>query len=206
MGNNNKGLTLIELMIVIAIIGILASVIVVFAGDSTKNAKIAKTKAEMRQFGNVLQSFTAGNNKVLHDFTSNWSSYLPACGDLGSDWRNVSDANPCMTAWSDALNKIADSNGVSRASLSALRRDAWGSPYFLDENELEYVSGALDLLHLCQRHDMIFSAGPDGKIVTPDDIYYGIPFASCPEGLPTVCPEFFSYPSGFVNYYDVGCP
>lgn len=205
---NNKGFTLIELLITIAIIGILASVIIVSMSNATQKARIARTKTEMRQFGNTLQSFTIGSNKILHDFTLNWASYSPACDDITRDWRNVPDTDPCMVSWVIALNSIADTNGVSRSSLNVLKRDAWNSPYFLDENEMESYPalGRTELRYLCQRHDTIISAGPDGKFYTSDDVMYGIPFSSCPEGLPNNCPGQVPFPAGFVDSYELNCP
>jgi prepilin-type N-terminal cleavage/methylation domain-containing protein len=52
---NKKGFTLIELLVVIAIIGILASVILAIIGGVRDEARLAKSRQDLRSMRNALE-------------------------------------------------------------------------------------------------------------------------------------------------------
>lgn len=172
--------TLIELLIVIAIIGILASTIVVSSYSAVNKAKYAKVIAELNHFKVVVQMAQVAKDLPLGNITNSWASES-AC--YGIDLQNAAENGACAAAWQTALGKIAVANGVPVGTYSDLKADPWGAPYLLDENEME-PSGAL--LRGCTVHDLIFSVGQDG-ILSGDDVMVKIPFSKCPEADATDC-------------------
>ncbi len=60
---NRKGFTLIELLIVIAIIGILASVVLVGIGPAQRSGRDARRIADLRQIQNALELYKSANGQ-----------------------------------------------------------------------------------------------------------------------------------------------
>lgn len=59
---NKKGFTLIEMLIVVAIVGLLASVVVLGIGNARERARDAKRAGDIRQIQNAAEAFYATNN------------------------------------------------------------------------------------------------------------------------------------------------
>jgi prepilin-type N-terminal cleavage/methylation domain-containing protein len=214
MDMKKSGFTLIELLIVIAIIGIIASVVLVSLSSAKERARDSATRAEMRQFGDLLQSIGISVNLTLSNMTGN--SATSFSGGCLTDPQNYT----CINAWNTALQRISSASGgtVSEETLKALQRDPWGTPYYIDENEwvCDWPCNLYDATQkdnpnfVCRRHDMIISAGPDKKFRgdSTDDINYGLPFVKCPNSLPTsyVCPIYLTpVPEGFFNIPLTSC-
>ena len=71
---NNKGFTLIEMLVVVAIIGLLSSVVVVGLGSARQNARDARRISDIRQIQNALEIYysdsTKGNGTYPADLTT----------------------------------------------------------------------------------------------------------------------------------------
>lgn len=59
---NNKGFTLIELMVVIAIIGVLAAIVVPRFANSQRSANTGKVAADLRSLDSALVMYQANHN------------------------------------------------------------------------------------------------------------------------------------------------
>lgn len=93
---NNKGFTLVELMIVVVIIGILIAIAVPIYNSSTASAEANACKANQRTIEAAIMQWRAANNRT--DNPSNWDElvgpdkYLtekPKCGGIEYDLKTI---------------------------------------------------------------------------------------------------------------------
>lgn len=162
----NKGFTLLELLIVIAIIGLLATIVLVNINSSRSKAQYAATSAEINQLIKIISIVQGETGELLLDITEEPANgtIFPWCVSGGPDVRG--DTGQCFTDWQTSLNNIiAASNGLVQIT-DGFDRDAWESPYGLDEQEGD--------LGECLR-DRLLSAGPDGIFFNSDDIDITLP-------------------------------
>lgn len=92
---NKKAFTLIELLIVIAIIGILSSAILVNVTSARQRANDAKRKSDLNQIGAAYMSY----------FASTGSYWVPNTGWLngGEGWFNYQEVSSYPTSMADGL-------------------------------------------------------------------------------------------------------
>lgn len=82
MKNNRKGFTLIEMLVVVAIIGLLSSVVVVGVGGAREKARDTKRIADVRQIQTYLETeYNVGYPVSIRDVSS-----LPKDPSTGSSY------------------------------------------------------------------------------------------------------------------------
>ncbi len=163
-----RAFTLIELLVVIAIIGLLSSIVFASVNSAREKAKVAKAKAELRELVRTIEIARGETGKVLKDITGSGCS---VCACTNKDARNIPESDSCYTRWITSLTNIINAAGGLGAGLEKLKRDPWGSPYAIDENELEFASNPC-------RKDWVGSMGPDGQWGGGDDIGMWLSFVS----------------------------
>jgi len=168
------GFTLVEMMIVIAIVGLLAAIVIGSIGESRSSAQSAVALNQMETIAKAL--VVAGSPQPLSSITGSLCTMcscrdLPTGTDLGTleDYEVNSPQRTCLNRWESAINAIA-ANSSYISDPSQFYRDPWGSPYFIDENELEFPPPGE-----C-RPDNIRSVGPDRIWGTGDEIDLRFPF------------------------------
>lgn len=95
----NKAFTLIEIMVVVAIIGVLASILAPQVADLIQSSKITKTCAELKTIKNALKTYSADTG-----------SYPPSVQDWGRAWG-------------------ADVGLFQRSNVHSTHLSAWNGPY-----------------------------------------------------------------------------
>ncbi len=94
MGRKYKGFTLIEILIVVAIIGILATIVMLSLGGAQARSKYARVVSDMTSIAKAVDLYQTQNNNVypadvtagvmpieLADYLSTWPK--PPCSDIG---------------------------------------------------------------------------------------------------------------------------
>ena len=121
MKNSKKGFTLIELMIVVAIIGILAAVALPAYQDYTVRAKVSE----------VILAASACRTSITETVQSTASTVLPAANAWGCEAGDTSGATDASAPTKYVVNVTTDNKGVitvtTRSSANAPDlRDAAG--------------------------------------------------------------------------------
>ncbi|MFT7644666.1 MAG: prepilin-type N-terminal cleavage/methylation domain-containing protein [Candidatus Paceibacteria bacterium] len=162
-----QGFTLIELLVVISIIGLLASVALGSLSDARNTALYTAVKSDIRLIHSAFYA-TDQPSSPIKNITGSGCSVC-VCWDLGAiNLRSLDENSPCRDRWRETIDRITLASDLLQDS-SDLYRDPWGSPYLLDENEMEFSTDP------CRR-DSLSSVGEDGLRGTADDYIFLLPF------------------------------
>jgi len=128
---DQRGFTLIEMIIVIIIMGILAAVIIPQIGTSTADAKLSTVKTDLTTLRNAVEIYYAQHNSTYPGYNANDGTAGPAAAgaaatafveqltqytDLDGDCQGTKDAThkygPYVKAGQLPVNPYNDSNAV----------------------------------------------------------------------------------------------
>ena len=117
------GFTLVELLVVISVIGILASIVLVSFTGSQKQARDTQRKSDVKQYQLALENFANKGSGLYPRRNSSVSADTTLCADLGlttcpSDPREIKDATFDYKYQSDGTL----SDGTAAATIYVL----WG--------------------------------------------------------------------------------
>jgi len=154
MLKNQKAFTIVELVIVLAIISILTGIVVFNVSDYIKKSKIAATKSSVNQIVKAMEMYRTK------------FGCLPTTGSSCSSDFGAQN----QQQWDQIVN-ILVSNGFIADNLR-IHKDSWGNPYKYDKND--YPGASFRPAPGCK---------PDGSCCSPiwslgpnsiDDVGWGI--------------------------------
>ena len=151
---NARGFTLLEMLMVVAIIGILAGVIIGSINDSRDKARSAAASRELSTIRPAIELLFADTGLYPHK----QPSYCPP--------RNASGNEVNLNLPSSGLRATDGTYSEWDGPYIGDMTDPWGNPYFLDEDY--YCTPGVQG---CDGHDsstgdrsVLVSCGPDGMI------------------------------------------
>jgi len=144
MKQTQKGFTIIELIVVIAIIAVLAGIISVNTSTYLKKSKIAAAKAELNQIGKALQIYKTKYNCYpdFNNCSGSGSTLACECCAINADCYGYDTSYSWPIIVQVLINEKIIANG------NAVAKDPWGKSYLYDA---EY-----------QGCTLVYSFGPDG--------------------------------------------
>jgi general secretion pathway protein G len=143
-----RGFTLVEILVVLAIISVLASVVMVSVSGARENARIKSEKATVAQMELYLKLYKENVGGYPPSTASSQIDNCSLCYLRPSSY-NFSTGEDRWEVVADALTPLF--------TTQPLYTDAWGMPYAYDNNYK--VSGS-------QYYSALCSLGPDGVLQT----------------------------------------
>lgn len=134
MGKLQKGFTIVELLIVIVVIAILATIVIVAYNGIQERARATKIEADLGQIEKAIILARINTSQTLYDITgSGWTGEGCMTANTGVSLTNMADANVanCWAAWDNFTGTVSEASGVNIRNIV----DPWGQPYYIDENE-----------------------------------------------------------------------
>ena len=131
-----KGFTLVEVMVVIVIIGILASVTVPQFSKQTNKAKTARAEAEMKSMANIISIYYAEKNVYPTADANTTTGIQPVMQNNGIKWDSTETT--FNDPWGHAYRYYA---GTSSATNTAFTLVSPGSDNQLNTDDDIVVSG-----------------------------------------------------------------
>jgi general secretion pathway protein G len=159
--SNRKGFTLIEVIVVVGIIAILASILVPMVLKEIDASRVAKAQADVRSISTAMV--------VMKKDTSQWPMMDNACaanvtllfgdGTLPTNLAGLGFDSGVSSSYNDHL--AADTNSCytnwKGAYIARVTADPWGHAYITNATDFPIDGNPV----------WILSAGPNGQVETP---------------------------------------
>ncbi len=173
------GFTLVEMLVVVAIIAILASILIPSVGAAQKSAKKRKAEVECNAIKTAVEQF-------FSDFKyMPWGDPDDAKARVGDDkWTQTPDEhknamsllrgeNKLRKAYLEISTRDAKGSSASEEEDEGIFYDPWKNPYHIgmDRNldqQVDYTYGGSTKTY--KTRVLVLSNGPDGEPDTEDDI------------------------------------
>jgi general secretion pathway protein G len=182
MLGNKKGFTLIEMVVVLAVIAILGAILAPSVSRYIENARVHRAEADCKAIASAIAKFNSDTGEwpiwVSGTNTeSNDTAYRVLESALGED---ATDASPevATTPWPITAGEIDELSDVLNENLAGYpttgRRRAWKGPYLPDISEDPWGNKYLVNVEtlkpgLTATAVFVLSAGPDETIDTDYD-------------------------------------
>ena len=152
-----KGFTLVELLLVISIIGILATMMLTTLSSSREKAKIVKVQSELKQIYIAMAFFDDDNEK----WPGHKASYAKECNEDDNEICAISDG--CAFGLNAPEAGLTQTDGTypnwrGPYYMPEVPIDPWGNEYFLDTDYFTDLKGN----GVIECYVVIGSFGPNG--------------------------------------------
>lgn len=164
------GFTIVELLIVIIVIGILATLVLISYSNVQASARSTKVTNDLAALRDAIVVARVRSGKTLANIDGNlFTAYDCFTKPSNTDFATLSRSDTCWTNYLSALNAIATASGASNI---VGMTDPYGRPYYIDENE--GATGATDctkdLLTTFKMPHISYNATYDPQVLVPNSM------------------------------------
>ncbi len=159
-----NGFTLLELLVVMAIIAIFAAVILIGTAESRTKSKIAATELELRQIHNAMELYRSDFNEYA-PLGSDFCNICSFWGPGNAAWDAIPTGGPgkynsypyATGSWDDDVLDALDAAGYLK-NRGVVEDDPWGNEFLYDKNSNGFS---------CRSWSPVCSRGPNEILETP---------------------------------------
>ena len=113
------GFTIVELLVVIVVLGILASLVINGYAQAQHQAKVTKAKSDITTIKRAMLAYRIDTGE------------LPPEGD----WWNYDTVPPTDDGWVPVLESMVEGGYLASGTVNDLTHDPWGHAYGYDDND-----------------------------------------------------------------------